>query len=209
VEQKNRAMDLCRGEWLFNLDADEEMTAELRDGIRRVVDGDPGTIPSPPGAGHGGFRGAGSPDVYEVCRRTWYMGRWIRHGGWYPEYRERLSRREGVRWEGEAVHERLRGSGRPGRLRGDLLHRPYGSIADHARKIVLYSDLWARREKGRGRRASLFDLAARPAARFARMYLIKAGFLDGAAGLAAAIMGGWYAFMKYAKLRELQNRDEL
>jgi len=239
IAQKNRAMELCRGEWLFNLDADEEMTAELRDSIRQLLDiegpderlrgaeataaqaiaassampgdGEAAVIRRQSGERHREQRGPrdkiarANQGVYEVCRRTWYLGRWIRHCGWYPEYRERLSQRGTARWEGEAVHERLIGHGAVGRLKGDLLHRPYDSIADHARKVVFYADLWAQRERGRGRRATTFDLAFRPLARFSRMYLFKAGFLDGSPGLVAAFMGGWYAFMKYARLRELQD----
>lgn len=192
VGQKNRAMELCSGGWLLNLDADEEVTPELRESILRVT-GD----------------GSGSaPAVAEVSRRTWYLGRWIRHCGWYPEYRARLSRRGCARWEGEILHESLRGGGKTARLAGDLLHRPYPGIAEHAGKIVIYAGLWAGREHGRGRKATVFDLVTRPAARFLKMYILRAGFLDGVPGLVASVMGAWYAFMKYAKLYELSRNPE-
>jgi (heptosyl)LPS beta-1,4-glucosyltransferase len=192
VEQKNRAMELCSGELLFNLDADEEVTPELRRSILEMLDA----------------TSADGPDTFAVCRRTWYMGAWIRHCGWYPEYRERLSKRGCARWEGEILHESLRGIGRKGRLVGDLLHRPYAGIDEHAKKIVYYAELWARRELSKGRRASIFDMISRPAARFLKMYVVRAGFLDRTPGLTVSIMGAWYAFMKYAKLHELSRNSE-
>ncbi len=192
VDQKNRAMELCGGNWLFNLDADEEATPELRDSILGVLTGARDCL----------------PDAFAVNRRTLYMGRWIRHCGWYPEYRIRLSRKGSARWEGELLHEGLRGNGSPGRLAGDLLHRPYAGMAEHARKIVFYSDLWAGREAARGRKARVIDLVTRPAARFLRMYVLRAGFLDGVPGFAASVMGAWYVFMKYAKLHELSRTSE-
>jgi glycosyltransferase involved in cell wall biosynthesis len=192
VEQKNRAMDLCQGDWLFNLDADEEVSPELRIAMLELFDSLP----------------VDGPDTYSVCRRTWYMGKWIRHCGWYPEYRERLSKREHARWEGEVLHESLRGTGRPGRLGGDLLHRPYADIGEHSKKIVRYAELWAHREYSKGRKASICDLVTRPGMRFLKMYILRGGFLDRTPGFAASVMGAWYAFMKYARLREIVENHE-
>ena len=193
VIQKNRALELCTGDWVFNLDADEEVTPELRDSIIAAT---------------GSFRPERSTAVFRVCRRTWYLGKWIRHCGWYPEYRERLSRRGCAQWEGEMLHESLRGKGVAGRLAGDLLHRPYPSLGAHARKIVNYTDMWARRERSKGRRAGLAELAGRPLARFMKMYFFRAGFLDGIPGFAISVMGAWYTFMKYARLYEMTRNQE-
>jgi (heptosyl)LPS beta-1,4-glucosyltransferase len=193
VIQKNRAMEFCTGEWMFNLDADEEVTPELRESILVSI------------AGTGTEK---SPSVFAVCRRTRYMGRWIRHCGWYPEYRERLSRKGCARWEGEMLHEGLRGEGAVSRLAGDLLHRPYDDLGAHVRKIDEYTNIWARRELSKGRRAGLSDLAGRPAARFMKMYFLRAGFLDGIPGFAVSVMGAWYTFMKYARLYEMARSSE-
>ncbi len=184
--QKNRAMDLCGMEWTFNIDADEEVTPDLRASIERLI-----TSPRDP-----------SPDWYEVSRKTWYMGRWIDHCGWYPEYRARICRRGTARWVGETLHEHLEGQGHPGRLDGDLLHRPYADLGVHLKRIERYSDLWAGGEFDRGRTARADHLVTRPIARFLKMYILKAGFLDGVAGFTASMMGAWYAFMKYARLYE-------
>lgn len=187
VEQKNRAMELCTGDWTFNLDADEEVTPELSESVRTVLNA--------PGMDAG-------PEVFAVARKTWYMGKWMLHCGWYPEYRERLSKRSRARWSGELLHERLAGSERAGYLRGDLLHRPYADLGDHLRRIDFYSELWASRELSRGRRPGSLDLAIRPAARFLKMYVLRAGFLDGLQGFVASAMGAWYTFLKYARLHE-------
>jgi hypothetical protein len=106
------------------------------------------------------------------------------------------------------LHEGLRGEGTVGRLTGDLLHRPYAGLGAHARKIEMYTDLWSRRERARGRRAGLADLVGRPAVRFLKMYFLRAGFLDGVPGFAASVMGAWYTFMKYARLYEMARDPE-
>ncbi len=192
VEQKNRAMELCIGDWLFSLDADEEVTPELRSSILHLL----------------GSHREGEPSAFAVNRRTLYMGRWIRHCGWYPEYRVRLSKRGCARWGGEIVHESLQYAGKPGKLRGDLLHRPYPDLGAHAKKIVRYAELWAYREHSKGRKVLFADLMMRPAVRFLKMYVLRAGFLDGAPGFAVSVMGAWYAFMKYARLREISRNSE-
>ncbi len=184
VSQKNDALKRCTGDWVFNLDADEEVTPELRRSIEAAV------------ANIEGWAG------YRVTRRTWYFDRWIRHCGWYPEYRVRLTRSGSAQWEGTVLHESLAVNGRVGTIKGDLLHRPYDDLADHTARILRYADLWAEREFTAGRKAALSDLLVRPAARFVRMYLLRRGFIDGTAGLLASLMGAHYVFMKYARLLE-------
>ena len=188
VRQKNRAMGLCRGDWLFNLDADEEVTPELRKSIEQVF-----------------FNGISpeTPVLFKVCRKTMYMGRWMKHCGWYPEYRSRLSRREHAEWKGEVLHERLVCDGLSGYIHGDLLHRPYVNLGEHLRTIDRYSGLWAKHETSKGRKTGSCSLIFRPFLKFIKMYVLKAGFMDGGQGLIASIMGAWYTFMKYARLYEL------
>ena len=192
VEQKNAAMKLCTGEWVFNIDADEEVTPELRRSIEDVVY-------------NANDSGA---DVFSVARRTWYMNRWIRHCGWYPEYRTRLSRKGCAEWRGEILHESLEGDTPPVALTGDLLHRPYEDMGEHITTIRRYTELWAARESGKGRRASITDMAFRPVFRFVKMYVIRAGFLDGIPGFVASVMGAWYVFMKYTRLYEVSGKSE-
>jgi len=188
VEQKNLAMSYCHCDWVFNLDADEEVTPELKRSILEVSKN-----PNP----------SSDIAIYTVTRKTWYMGRWILHSGWYPEYRVRLSRKEKARWVGEMLHEKLEGDGDIGRLSGDLLHRPYADLGEHMRKMNVYTDIWARKEKTRGRKASWCDILFRPIVSFTKMYVLRCGFLDFGPGLIISIMGAWYTFMKYARLLEL------
>jgi len=188
VHQKNRAMELCTGDWLFNLDADEEVTPELRSSIESAVNkGHPVNLKT----------------IYDIRRRTFYLGRWMRHCGWYPEYRARLSQRGHAAWRGEVLHERLVGDGPEEFLEGDLLHRPYENLGDHLTTIARYSELWAGREASRGRKINRCDLVMRPLFRFFKMYVFKFGVLDGIQGLIASMMGAWYVFLKYARLFEI------
>ena len=191
VVQKNAAMDLCTGEWLFNLDADEEVTVDLRASIERIV----------------AEEGYGS-SLYRVSRKTWYLGRWIEHCGWYPEYRTRLSRRGDARWTGEVLHETLTGEEPAGLLTGDLLHRPYSDLGEHLTTIGRYTYLWAEREASGGRTASAGDLVFRPPAKFMKMYILRGGFKDGVPGFVASVMGAWYTFLKYARLYEYSGISE-
>jgi len=193
VEQKNFAMKLCRGEWVFNLDADEEMTPGLRASIEAVIRG---------GTDNGQF------DVYKVSRKTNYMGRWMKHCGWYPEFRARLSRNGSALWTGQAIHEKLEGKGRAGIISGDLLHRPYKNLGEHLSTIRNYSEIWAAREASKGRKTSIPGIFMRPVFKFIKMYILKAGFMDFGPGFFASMMGAWYIFMKYSRLYEISRNFE-
>jgi (heptosyl)LPS beta-1,4-glucosyltransferase len=193
VFQKNSAMEHCSGEWLFNIDADEEVTDDLRKSIEFII-----------------FRNEDEKSFisYNVNRKIFYLGRWMKHCGWYPEYRVRLSRKGAAKWVGEVLHEKLEGNGKSGYLKGDLLHRPYDNLGAHLNTIGRYTGIWAARENEKGRKVSLIDLIFRPAIRFFKMFVLKAGFLDGVPGFTASFMGGFYAFMKYARLYEM-NRERI
>ncbi len=188
VEQKNRAVDLARTEWVLCLDADERVSPELAREIRSVL------------------ARPGGPDAYSMPRRTFYLGRWITHGGWYPDRKVRLFRKGRARWGGVNPHDRVIPAGAVGRLRGDLLHYSYRSISDHLRRIDLFTTIAAREKAARGERFRMYRLLLRPLGKVFRMYVLKRGFLDGRAGVAVAVLGGFYVFLKYAKLWELTGR---
>jgi len=192
AEQKNRAMSLCTSDWLFNLDADEEVTPELRQSIERVL-----------------AANDVSEDCYEITRKNHYLGRWMLHSGWYPEYRARLSFTGKAEWKGGAIHESLQGNGESGCLSGDLLHRPYANLGEHINTIGRYTKIWAERENAKGRAFKWSDLIFRPPFRFLKMFVLKRGFLDGGQGLIAAVMGSFYVFMKYARLYEIQKQPKV
>jgi glycosyltransferase involved in cell wall biosynthesis len=188
--QKNSAAQKAAQEWVLSLDADEEISPALREEIATVV-----------GGKHS------RPDVvaWSFPRCSFYGGRWIRHGDWYPDRKTRLWRRGRAEWHGQSVHETLVVNGSIGRLNGDLLHYTMESLNDHLRKSTLYSDLFARERSAAGRGAGTLDLWFRPWWRFVRGYFLRRGFLDGWQGYAIARMSAFETFLRYAKVREAQN----
>jgi glycosyltransferase involved in cell wall biosynthesis len=189
VEQKNFAVGEARHDWVLCLDADERLSPALADSVRRALEA--------PGDRAG----------FECARLTFHLGRPIRHGGWYPDRKLRLFDRRRGKWGGRNPHDRVEVAGPVGRLEGDLHHESYRSLSDHLRQIDFFTDIAAREKRARGVRSSLPALVLRPFGKFLRMYLLKAGFLDGVAGFVVAITGAYYVFLKYAKLRELERAD--
>lgn len=183
-EAKNFAIRKARGEWIFWLDADERITPELAREIRETLAG----IPI-----HSG---------YSVPRKAFFLGKWIRHSGWYPGRVVRLFRRAHGRFNDEKVHERLIIDGTIGELRSDLLHYTDPSLEHYFRKFDRYTSLAAEELFGKGRRFSRARLLLNPVWTFWRMYVIRKGFLDGLHGLVLSVVSAGYVFVKYAKLWE-------
>lgn len=181
--QKNRAAAEAANDWVFSLDADERVTPELAASIARVRADGPRV------------------DGYRVARRAWYVDRWVRHSGWYPDWQTRLYDRRRARFEGEFVHESVRVAS-PGTLDGDLLHFTVDGLSDHHRRIDRYTTLAAGALAARGARPSLVRAVAQPAATFLKTYLLKQGFRDGAAGLAISGFAAYYVFLRQMKLWE-------
>jgi len=182
-EARNRALDLARGEWILWLDADERVPDELAKEIRA-------TLSTPP-AGIAGF---------DVARRAYFLGKWIRHCGWYPGRIVRLFRRGKARFSETRVHEQLSIDGPVGRLRNDLLHYTDVDLEQYFRKFNKYTTLAAEDLRSRGRSAGLVDLVFRPPFMFFKMYVLRLGFLDGMHGLILCVVSAAYVFVKYAKL---------
>ena len=187
--QKNRAAREASHDWIFSLDADERVTPELRASIERVRDRGP------------------SADGYRVARRAWYVDRWVRHGGWYPDWQTRLYDRRKASFEGEFVHESVRVAGDVAALSGDLLHYTVESLSDHHRRLDRYTTLAAEALASRGRRFSASRAIVEPPLTFVRTYLLKQGFRDGAAGLAIAGFAAYYVFLRQVKLWEIARRS--
>lgn len=185
VQQKNYAVDCATYDWIFSLDADEEISPELQSAIL--------------GMWKRGF----SYDGYKVARKVYYLGRWIRHGGWYPDYKIRLFHRAKGRWGGIDLHEKVILNGTCGKLKGDLFHYTYENITVHIRKMNSYTTISAQKLYKKGRKPSLLNIFFNPPVKFIKTYFIKAGFLDGKAGFFISIIGSFYVFMKYLKLWEL------
>ncbi len=188
-DEYNYAIDLTTNKWVMFLDSDEEVTPELADEIREELSQ--------------GGRWAG----YLVPRMTYYLGRWIRHGGWYPDYKLRIFDKTRGRWEGKAFDPRVRVEGAVKKLRNPCLHYSFRNLDHHLSKMAKYTELFAEEAIKRGRKFRIWDLLLRPPSRFLRNYLLKGGFLDGIPGLVAASMASYYVFLKYAKMWEKTNVD--
>jgi hypothetical protein len=135
-------------------------------------------------------------------RLTHYLGRWIRHSGWYPDYKLRLYRREAGSFRGDYVHESVEVDGRVERLKGNLLHYTVRSSSEHHQRLDRYTTLAAQEQILKGKRENLASLLLSPAAAFIRSYVIRLGFLDGIPGLAIARFAAHYVFLKKLKVWE-------
>jgi len=187
-EQKNFAIAQATQPWVLSLDADEEVTDALRREIEAAV-AEPG--------GSVGFR---------IPRLTSYLGRFIRHCGWYPSPVLRLFRRGHGRFTDALVHEEVRVDGPVGDLRADLLHRSYDTLADHVRKLLLYTAYDARMLARRGARAGWWGLALKPPAAFVRKYVVQQGFREGWHGVVLSAMAALVVLVNYVRLAELTGR---
>jgi len=135
---------------------------------------------------------------FSMPRLSRYLGRWIRHGGWYPDYKIRLVRRRSSRWSDDALHEKLHVNGTVRQLSKPILHHVYRGISDHVNTINRFSDVYAQERTPAG---SGFVLAGvgHALVKFLECYAWKLGILDGVPGLIIAMNSSWYVFLKHAK----------
>mgnify|MGYP001587085651 FL=1 len=183
--QKNFALEQAAGEWVLSLDADEQVTPELREEIERVIAAD------------------GPADGYAMPRKNFFWGAWVRHGRLYPDYQRRLFRRGSGRFVERAVHESVEIQGSVGRLEAPLLHYSYRSLEEFIQRSNRYSTLAAEEWIRQGRGVRPIDFVLRPLGRFLSMYLLHRGFLDGWRGLLLAGLYAHYVFLRTAKVWEI------
>ncbi len=182
--QKNFAAEQAAHDWILSLDADEALSETLSAEIMRVK--------------REGPRAAG----YRMSRRAQYLGRWILHSGWYPDFKLRLYDRRRGRWNGAYVHESVQVDGPVELLHADLLHYTCDSLSQHLRRLDRYTTLAAQELRAQGRRAGPARLLLAPPATFLKTYLLQQGFRDGYQGLLISAMAAWYVFLKWAKTIE-------
>jgi glycosyltransferase involved in cell wall biosynthesis len=183
AEQRNAGIATARNQWVLALDADERASPQLRDEIAVILSG--GRRPE-----HAAYR---------MKFRNHYLGRELRHGPWGRDWHVRLFTRD-RRYVCHRVHEHLEAIDDVGTLDGAIIHYPYRDIAHHVAKIVKYARWGADDLYAQGRRAGLWQMAARPAWRFGRDYIAYSGWRDGSVGFVAAALGAFAAFLKYAFL---------
>lgn len=187
-KQKNFAQDHVTQDWVLNIDADEEISPELADEIQQsLADVRTGKVDA---------------KAFTFPRKTFYLGRWIQHGGWYPNYLVRLADRRFSRWTEPAVHEALEVDGSIGTLKCPLHHYTFSSIRDQILTNLNFSHLGYMDLLRKGQRASLAKLIFKPVGKFIETYLFKRGFMDGLPGFIISVNAAHSMFLKYAYLIE-------
>jgi glycosyltransferase involved in cell wall biosynthesis len=182
---RNFGAGKAKHDLILTLDADEELSPELRRSIAEAK-----TLPE--------------ARAYRFIRLSNYCGKWIRHGGWYPDIKARIYDRKKTKWQG-FVHAELEGIGRGDAelLAGECYHYSYYSIAEHVVKTKRYADLYARELFDRGKKSSFLNIVGNPVIKFLRDYLLRLGFCDGRSGLVIAGLAAYGTYLKYAALRRL------
>ncbi len=175
--------------WVFSLDADEEITPKLKEEILQATR-------------NNSFSG------YFVPRQSLFLGKWMEHSGWYPDYVLRLFQKEKGEFDEALVHEQAQVKGRIGYLKNPLLHYTYPNLKHYFKKLQRYTTLAAQQLYQKRVSAYPWDLIFRPPATFFKMYLLKLGFLDGWQGFVLAILSGYQVLVKYLKLLGLNFRSQ-
>ncbi len=186
AETKNNALEKLTNNWVFWIDADEEIMPELSEEINQFK------------------KGVAESSGYSVARRAYFLGKWIKHCGWYPGRVVRLFDRNVARFNDNKVHEGLMVDGKKGELKNDLNHYTDPTVNHYFSKLNNYTTLAARELFEKGKKAGLRDLLLRPLFMFVKMYILKRGFLDGVHGFILSLLSSHYVFIKYAKLWELR-----
>jgi glycosyltransferase involved in cell wall biosynthesis len=193
ADQKQFAVEQASHEWILSLDADERVSDDLRHSIETVRSTDQSRL----------------ADGYLVPRRTYYQGRWIRGGGWYPDRQLRLFRRTKAHWKKRHIHEsvEMNSGAKIETLKGDLLHYTVRDAAYHHKMIgERYAPLAAQQMFEEGRRTSALKIASAGPSAFLRSFILKAGIRDGLAGLSIASFAAHHAFLKHLMLWEMQSK---
>ena len=195
AKQKQFAVDQATHDWILSLDADERLSPELRAAIDQLRN----------------QNDDGLADGYRVARRAFYMDRWIRGGGWYPDYQLRLFNRTRGHWRERVIHESVvmdEGT-KVDTLRGDLLHYSMRDPTHHREMIEQrYAPLGAEQMFREGKRTSALQSSLAGPAAFIRSFVLKGGFRDGWAGWTIARMAGYHASLKHSILRERQRKTD-
>ena len=189
VKQKRFALEQCSCDWVLNVDADEEVSEELKDEILGILAAD---------------KQSDTPKLngFFLNRVVFFLERWWRKGGWYPEYRLRLCRRSATTWGGEDPHEKASVTGTTARCASELHHYSFTDLTDYVRRMNTLSSNATHTLLNKGKRPSLLAIMLRPWARFFKFYISRRGYREGTAGFVVAVVEGVSVFLKYAKVWE-------
>lgn len=186
--QKQFAVELAAHDWVLCLDADERVTPVLREAIEAALQ-------------------APAFGAYRFARCNRFLGRYLRYGEGYPDWNLRLFDRHRARWTDDVVHENVIAKGEVATLKGDLLHDSAETLAGYLSKQNRYTSLAAGAAFAAGKRASAAQLLLSPLVRFIKFYGVRRGFLDGLPGFVHIVIGCFNSFSKYAKMIELQKKE--
>ncbi len=192
TDTKNYANSLVESDYILSIDADEALSDQLKESLLNLKQ-----VPE-------------KNSVWVVSRLTNYCGTWIKHGGWYPDKKIRLWKKDDGLWEG-TLHEQVvfKDKVTEIQLKGDLLHYSYYTIQQHIDRANKYSEIGAIAAVERGRKMNQLKVICYPFWKFIRTYFLKLGFLDGYMGFVVCIISTHEAFLKYAKIRQMQNNKSL
>lgn len=183
--QRNSAIDRCSGEWILNIDADEELSPALEKKIGEIK------------------KSSDNKKVYSVNFTSVCFGKKIRHGGWSNTHRVRLFRKEAGRFNSNVVHEEFVTDEKIYTLKEDIYHHSYVSLEDYFQKFNRYTTEGAVDYYRKGKKSNIFQLTLNPLFKFIRMYIVRLGFLDGVEGFILACTSSLYTMVKYYKLSEI------
>lgn len=189
-DQKIFALKQVSQEWVLALDADEEVSAEAALAIRHFIENPQGQ-----------FSGAA------FRRKVWFLGRWITHGDWYPDWSLRLFLREKGQWSGSPEHDKIELKGRHTLIKADLHHYSFPTINSHVLKIPVFAEYFLKRQLAAGKKWSLMQTLSRSLWRFFRAYVLRRGFMDGFAGLYIALATAFFTLVRYSQLHEYEVRQ--
>jgi len=186
IAQKQLAVDNCTYEWILSLDADEEVSVELREEILMLL------------------KSPFEYDAYIMPRVSFHLGLWIRHGGWYPDAKIRLFNKNKANWGGYNPHDKVIVNGTVGKLKGDLKHYVFKDLRHNIDTNNSYSSIMADDLHKDGKRFSYLKLFLKPIGKFLETYIYKRGFLDGMPGFIIAVGAAYSMFLKFAKHWEIE-----
>lgn len=185
--QKRRATEIAKYDWVLSLDADEALSMDAQNEVRQILSS--GAAPS--------------VQAFRFPRISFHMGRWIRHGGWYPDWQIRLYDRNVANWSDAQIHEKIQAQ-KIGTLHFPIEHWVFSSLTHQIETNNRYSSLGADELFKKGKRFSFFNLIVKPKVKFFETYVWKLGFLDGLPGFIIAVGAAYSVFLKWAKLWERQ-----
>ena len=187
--QKNYAVEKASNEWILSVDADEVVTAGLKDEILETI------------------KNPSKCAAFKIPRKLYFQGRLMKRGGCSPDYQMRLFKKGAAKFDLEPVHERLLFDGPTGKLKNSIIHYSYENLTDYFERFNRYTSLDAVKRRQKGARAELWHRVV-PFHKFISMYFLKLGFLDGRQGLDWAVLCAFYDIVKFMKLRELEDEKK-